>query len=159
MGHIHFEPYIGLIYVRLRLAHARTGGFAWLKFGFDTGATRSVIDERLAKSLGYRLRLLCTPAITVGGPKRMSSVQIPRMWLAFNGMHLIEDHEIRAMRLPAALRVDGLLGLDLITRFTSFLSGDLFSLANVPFRACSNSSSRKCFVTTMLVGSRCQRCS
>ena len=87
---------------------ARTYRF---EFVVDTGATRTVMRPALLARLGYDLtasgRSVAMRSVTGGGTARLVTV------LQLEALDLVRTNfELIAHELPAAVTVDGLLGLD-----------------------------------------------
>jgi predicted aspartyl protease len=104
-----FPPTSDLIRVTTRLWRGSSGIIAGL--AVDTGATMTVVHPDLLKILGYDLlQPAGQTAVTTGsGQERVHQYVLDRVQTLG---HEVQDLRVNSYPLPAALGVEGLLGLD-----------------------------------------------
>ena len=115
----------GVLFVPIRL---RRQAFDFL---VDTGAAYSAINPALASVFN----LTATPqgAITIA-PAHGTPVSVPRVTLpeiSLGGIRLA-DVEALVVEFPSALRLDGLLGMNILSRFRVTLECDTSTLVLRP---------------------------
>jgi predicted aspartyl protease len=87
------------------------------KFILDTEASKSVIDESVAMSLGFDLKKLETERFTaIGGGKKSKLLKLPKLILFGN---IIENFEVNVLEIPhqTTFFADGLIGMDFLLHY------------------------------------------
>ncbi|MDR1814281.1 MAG: retropepsin-like domain-containing protein [Tannerella sp.] len=88
------------------------------KFILDTGASISILDESVAKQLGFVAKdmKMGDRLTTVGGGKQSKLLKLPKFSLF--GKEIL-DYEMNVVSLPSQILflADGLIGMDFLLRF------------------------------------------
>ena len=87
------------------------------KFILDTGASKSIIDESVAVSLGFDLKKLEAERLTtVGGVKNSKILKLPKFSLF--GKNAV-SFEVNVLDFPFQILyfADGLIGMDFLLQF------------------------------------------
>ena len=88
------------------------------KFILDTGATKTIIDDGLATTLGYKLYNLDNGdrMMTAGGAVNSKILKLPK--LSLFGKDLV-NFEVSVIKFPfqITLLADGLIGMDFLLKF------------------------------------------
>ena len=87
------------------------------KFILDTGASKSIIDETVAVSIGFDLKKLNTERLTtIGGGKNSKLLKLPKLSLFGK---TAENFEVNVLEIPPQVTffADGLIGMDFLLLF------------------------------------------
>ena len=87
------------------------------KFILDTGASKSIIDESVAISLGFDLKKLESERLTtIGGGKNSKKLKLPTLSLFGKDM---SDFEVNVLEIPYQITffAEGLIGMDFLLQF------------------------------------------
>ncbi len=107
-----FNPKAASIIIPVRIEHKR--GYR-ANLLFDTGASYTVITPRVAEEIGFTLSELTTTTLyTASGAEKVYELILPSV--SMDG-EKVENVEARCMKLPAELKIDGLLGLNFLRHF------------------------------------------
>ena len=91
------------------------------KFILDTGASKSIIDETIAASLGFDLKKLNTERLTtIGGGKNSKVLKLPKLSLFGK---TAENFEVNVLEIPPQVTffADGLIGMDFLLQFRKLM--------------------------------------
>ena len=93
-----------------------TSGKAYPKLLIDTGSAYTLISREILESIGYSPALpeRTKRIITGSGYEIVPAIRVNRIHCMDN---LLEDFEILAHTLPLGAYIDGLLGMDFLSRF------------------------------------------
>jgi predicted aspartyl protease len=92
-----------------------------VKLLVDTGASFTFLSVQTLKELGYDVNNPIRYQKIVTGNGTINSPVVMVSWFNCLGQ-IIKDCEVVAYTTPANLRVDGLLGMDFLTRFQAIIS-------------------------------------
>jgi len=81
---------------------------------FDTGAYKTILDDRLAGLLHLTLGDRKTDTVTAAGAVSTHSGELPRVYL---GTKLIHNIPVNIMRLPDELKTRCILGMNVLREF------------------------------------------
>jgi predicted aspartyl protease len=87
------------------------------RFILDTGASKSIIDESVAISLGFNLKDLEPERLTtIGGGKNSKKLKLPTFSLL--GIDMF-DFEVNVLEIPYQITffAEGLIGMDFLLQF------------------------------------------
>jgi clan AA aspartic protease (TIGR02281 family) len=91
------------------------------KFILDTGASKSLIDEHVASSLGFDIKKMKSGdrLMTMGGGKNSKIMKLPKISLFGKE---ISNFEVNVFAVPSQILffADGLIGMDFLLNFKTF---------------------------------------
>lgn len=104
-----------LLKVPTRIGGTARGDYMLLRLVVDTGASFTIVPIKILKELGYDTDkpLRCQEIFT--GQGRIKAPVFRVAWLNCVGQE-VKNFEVAAYMIPAGLGVDGLLGMDFLTR-------------------------------------------
>lgn len=87
----------------------------------DTGSSFTVLPTRVVESLGCNLRKPLRNIATVGASSIINAPMVTVPWFNCLGQR-IDNFPIVAYTIPAAAFVDGLLGMDFLSRYQAIIT-------------------------------------
>lgn len=90
------------------------GDYVGVRLVVDTGASFTIVAIHILQELGYDTDNPLRRQQIVTGQGQIKAPVVRVAWLNCVGQ-LVENFEVVAHTIPAALRVDGLLGMDFLT--------------------------------------------
>ncbi|MEG5014723.1 MULTISPECIES: retropepsin-like aspartic protease [unclassified Microcoleus] len=110
-----------LLAVQATVGSREGGDFVRVRLLVDTGSSFTILPVQVLQNLGYDTRNPLRRQELVTGQGRIYVPVINVSWFNCVGQ-LIENFEIVAHDIPPNLRIDGLLGMDFLTRFQAVIS-------------------------------------
>ncbi|HSF74504.1 MAG TPA: retropepsin-like aspartic protease [Microcoleus sp.] len=110
-----------LLAVQATVGSREGGDFVRVRLLVDTGSSFTILPVQVLQNLGYDTRNPLRRQELVTGQGRISVPVINVSWFNCVGQ-LIENFEIVAHDIPPNIRLDGLLGMDFLTRFQAVIS-------------------------------------
>lgn len=110
-----------LLAVQATIGSREGGDFVRVRLLVDTGSSFTILPVKVLQNLGYDTRNPLRRQELVTGQGRIYAPVINVSWFNCVGQ-LIQDFEIVAHDIPPNLRIDGLLGMDFLTRFGAVIS-------------------------------------
>ncbi len=110
-----------LLAVQATVGSREGGDFVRVRLLVDTGSSFTILPVQVLQNLGYDTRNPLRRQELVTGQGRIYVPVINVSWFNCVGQ-LIENFEIVAHDIPPNIRIDGLLGMDFLTRFQAVIS-------------------------------------
>lgn len=110
-----------LLAVQATIGGREGGDFLRVRLLIDTGSSFTVLPVEVLQNLGYDTRNPLRRQELVTGQGRIYAPVINVSWFNCVGQ-FIEDFEIVAHNLPPNIRINGLIGMDFLTRFGAVIS-------------------------------------
>ncbi len=110
-----------LLAVQATIGSREGGDFLRVRLLIDTGSSFTVLPVEVLQNLGYDMGNPLRRQELVTGQGRIYAPVINVSWFNCVGQ-FIEDFEIVAHNLPPNIRINGLIGMDFLTRFGSVIS-------------------------------------
>jgi predicted aspartyl protease len=110
-----------LLAVQATIGSREGGDFLRVRLLIDTGSSFTILPVEVLQNLGYDTGNPLRRQELVTGQGRIYAPVINVSWFNCVGQ-FIEDFEIVAHNLPPNIRIDGLLGMDFLTRFGAVIS-------------------------------------
>jgi len=110
-----------LLAVQATVSSREGGDFVRVRLLVDTGSSFTILPVQVLQNLGYDTRNPLRRQELVTGQGRIYVPVINVSWFNCVGQ-LIENFEIVAHDIPPNIRIDGLLGMDFLTRFQAVIS-------------------------------------
>ena len=128
-----FSPSTPLIVIETRLEHIYVD---FVKMALDTASTRTVVTPAIAQRIGFNLEDSHPTETVYTAERGVKAVRLLVPKISFQ-IEDIKDIEVVCMPLPRQLRVDGLLGLNILRHFKITIDFEqgllLFDKINIPF--------------------------
>lgn len=110
-----------LLAVQATIGSREGGDFLRVRLLVDTGSSFTILPVQVLQNLGYDTGNPLRRQELVTGQGRIYASVINVSWFNCVGQ-LIEDFEIVAHNLPPNIRINGLIGMDFLTRFQAVIS-------------------------------------
>lgn len=110
-----------LLAVQATVGSREGGDFVRVRLLVDTGSSFTILPVQVLQNLGYDTRNPLRRQELVTGQGRIYVPVINVSWFNCVGQ-LIEKFDVVAHDIPPTLRIDGLLGMDFLTRFQAVIS-------------------------------------
>ncbi|MGB3263009.1 MAG: retropepsin-like aspartic protease [Microcoleus sp.] len=110
-----------LLAVQATVGSREGGDFVRVRLLVDTGSSFTILPVQVLETLGYDTRNPLRRQELVTGQGRIYVPVINVSWFNCVGQ-LIENFEIVAHDIPPNIRIDGLVGMDFLTRFQAVIS-------------------------------------
>ncbi|MEG4106342.1 retropepsin-like aspartic protease [Microcoleus sp. S13_C5] len=110
-----------LLAVQATVGSREGGDFVRVRLLVDTGSSFTILPVQVLQNLGYDTRNPLRRQELVTGQGRIYVPVINVSWFNCVGQ-LIENFDVFAHDIPPNLRIDGLLGMDFLTRFQAVIS-------------------------------------
>jgi predicted aspartyl protease len=110
-----------LLAVQATIGSREGGDFLRVRLLIDTGSSFTILPVEVLQNLGYDTGNPLRRQELVTGQGRIYAPVINVSWFNCVGQ-FIEDFEIVAHNLPPNIRINGLIGMDFLTRFGSVIS-------------------------------------
>ena len=110
-----------LLAVQATVGSREGGDFVRVRLLVDTGSSFTILPVQVLQNLGYDTRNPLRRQELVTGQGRIYVPVINVSWFNCVGQ-LIENFDVCAHDIPPNLRIDGLLGMDFLTRFQAVIS-------------------------------------
>ncbi|HAT13041.1 MAG TPA: peptidase A2A [Microcoleaceae bacterium UBA11344] len=110
-----------LLAVQATVGSREGGDFVRVRLLVDTGSSFTILPVQVLQNLGYDTRNPLRRQELVTGQGRIYAPVINVSWFNCVGQ-FIENFDVFAHDIPPNLRIDGLLGMDFLTRFQAVIS-------------------------------------
>jgi predicted aspartyl protease len=110
-----------LLAVQATIGSREGGDFLRVRLLIDTGSSFTILPVEVLQNLGYDTGNPLRRQELVTGQGRIYAPVINVSWFNCVGQ-FIENFEIVAHNLPPNIRINGLIGMDFLTRFGSVIS-------------------------------------
>ena len=110
-----------LLAVQATVGSREGGDFVRVRLLVDTGSSFTILPVQVLQNLGYDTRNPLRRQELVTGQGRIYVPVINVCWFNCVGQ-FIENFDVFAHDIPPNLRIDGLLGMDFLTRFQAVIS-------------------------------------
>ncbi|MCW6051660.1 retroviral-like aspartic protease family protein [Lyngbya sp. CCAP 1446/10] len=110
-----------LLAVQATIGSREGGNFLRVRLLVDTGSSFTILPVQVLQNLGYNTGNPLRRQELVTGQGIIYAPVINVSWFNCVGQ-LIEDFEIVAHNLPPNIRINGLIGMDFLTRFQAVIS-------------------------------------
>jgi predicted aspartyl protease len=110
-----------LLAVQTTVGSKEGGDFVRVRLLVDTGSSFTILPVQVLQNLGHDTGSPLRRQELVTGQGKIYAPVINVSWFNCVGQ-LIESFEIVAHNIPPNLRIDGLLGMDFLTRFQAVIS-------------------------------------
>ncbi|HBK98316.1 MAG TPA: peptidase A2A [Microcoleaceae bacterium UBA10368] len=110
-----------LLAVQATVGSREGGDFVRVRLLVDTGSSFTILPVQVLQNMGYDTRNPLRRQELVTGQGRIYAPVINLSWFNCVGK-FIENFDVFAHDIPPNLRIDGLLGMDFLTRFQAVIS-------------------------------------
>lgn len=110
-----------LLAVQATVGSREGGDFVRVRLLVDTGSSFTILPVQVLQNMGYDTRNPLRRQELVTGQGRIYAPVINVCWFNCVGQ-FIENFDVFAHDIPPNLRIDGLLGMDFLTRFQAVIS-------------------------------------
>ena len=110
-----------LLAVQATVGSREGGDFVRVRLLVDTGSSFTILPVQVLQNMGYDTRNPLRRQELVTGQGRIYAPVINLSWFNCVGQ-FIENFDVFAHDIPPNLRIDGLLGMDFLTRFQAVIS-------------------------------------